>query len=144
MQIQVERTIDAPPERVFSILVDPDRVPEWRPSIERIAERSGPIDRPGTTFVTRYRGRTPDSHGTVLESEPPRLHVLAGHGAVEYNARVALEPEGAGTRLRFDLTVRIPGGPLGRLAERAFLARKVERDSGAEFDRLKELAERPA
>ncbi len=140
MEIVIERTVAAVPERVFDLYTDPDRVPEWRPAIAEIADRTGPMQAVGTTFTTRYRGRTPDSRGTVTASERPVRHVLEGAGAVRYVARLALAPHAEGTLLRFALTVRLPGGPLGRLARRLVVRRKVERDVAQELDRLARLA----
>ena len=140
MHVAQDVTISAAPDRVFDLYTDADRVPEWRPSIAEIADRSGSMQQVGTTFRTRYRGRSPDGHGKVIESVRPHRHVLAGAGAVDYEARLTLEPVAEGTRLHFDLLIRIPGGPLGRVLERVWLRRKVEREVSGEFARLSKLA----
>jgi uncharacterized protein YndB with AHSA1/START domain len=141
VEIHLELPVAASPERVFAIYADPDRVPEWRPSIREVAEVTGPMSEVGTRFTTRYRGRAPDSQGTVVASDPPRLHALAGGGTVSYETRLELAPEGTGSRLRFDLSVRLPGGPVGRLAGELLLRRRIERETTLDLTRLKELAE---
>ncbi len=133
--------VEAAPERIFAIYADPARVPEWRPAIREIAQVTGGMDEPGTRFTTRYRGRMPDGHGTVAASDPPRTHVITGQGAVRYEARLTLTREDSGTRLRFDLSVGLPGGPVGRLAGALLLRRRVELQTTEEFTRLKALAE---
>ena len=133
--------VEATPDRVFAMYTDPARVPEWRPTIREIADVTGPMGEAGTRFTTRYRGRMPDGHGTVVASDPPRAHAIAGQGAVRYEARLTLAPEASGSRLRFDLAVRLPGGPVGRLAGALLLRRRVELATTEEFTRLKALAE---
>ena len=142
LRIALDTIVAAPAERVFDLYVNPDRVPEWRPSVKDISNRSGPMDAPGSTFTTRYRNATPDSHGVVVQSKRPRNHVLAGRGIVRYEARIDLEPVGSGTRLRFHLCVVTPGGHLGCLIERVVLRRKLEEETCREFARFRQLAER--
>ncbi len=144
MRHRVDLTIRAPIERVFSIVADPSLLPRWRPAVAEVAEVSGPMDRVGTTFVTRYRGRLPDSRGTVVACDPPRSQVLEGRGAAAYRAALTLAPHEEGTALTFELDARMPGGLLGRALERAFVGRKVARETDADFQRLKALAETPA
>ncbi len=141
MRTQLTIAMDAPPERVFAIYTNPDLVPRWRPAIAAITDVSGPMERVGTTFVTRYRGRAPKSRGQVVESRPPYRHTIAGRGAVGYRADVRLAGTAEATELTFELEVHAPGGPLGRVAERLFIARKVERETQTEFARLKALVE---
>ncbi len=141
MRTHLTIAMDAPPARVFAAYTNPDLVPRWRPAIAEITDVSGPMERVGTTFVTRYRGRVPASRGRVVESRFPHRHTIAGRGAVSYTADVRLAEAAGATELTFDLEVQAPGGPLGRLAERLFIARKLERETQAEFARLKALVE---
>jgi uncharacterized protein YndB with AHSA1/START domain len=141
MRTQLTIAVDAPPEQVFATYTDPDLVPRWRPAIAGITDVSGPMAQVGTTFVTRYRGRTPKSRGQVVASRSPYRHTIAGRGAVAYKADVRLAEAAGATELTFELEVHAPGGPLGRVAERLFIARKVERETREEFARLKALVE---
>jgi uncharacterized membrane protein len=63
-------------------------------------------------------------------------------GALAYRAEVRLAEDAGATTLTFDLQVRTPGGPLGRLAERLLLAGRIERDTRDELARLKAIVER--
>ena len=46
------RTVDAPPETVFTLITDIDRLPEWNDAIETVVERPTGLDT-GTEWVVK-------------------------------------------------------------------------------------------
>jgi uncharacterized protein YndB with AHSA1/START domain len=114
-----EAFVPAPVERVWELLADASRMPEWEPGIGSV--ESGPSTvRVGDTWVARARTTRPD--GKVLKVKPElvaqRVEVVAleeGHllewcftfpGVALANARrirVELEPAAGGTQLRLAL-----------------------------------------
>jgi uncharacterized protein YndB with AHSA1/START domain len=104
--LNVAVTIEAPPEKVFAVLCDVERWPEWTPtmtSVQRVD--SGPFAigssanvrqprlRPSVWRVTKLE----DKRGFFWTTRSPGLQMTAGH---------MIEPEGAGSRveLTFELT----------------------------------------
>lgn len=47
--------IQAPPDRVHALLVDPDRSPDWMLGLKSVAT-TGPLDRPGSRATLRFGG----------------------------------------------------------------------------------------
>ncbi len=106
-KVTVERTIAAPPERVFAVSSDIPRWAEVVPAIQRIEMLTdGPVG-VGTRFrETRLMfGREETETMEVLEFEAPRRYVLGAesHGS-RYRTEFRFEPAGEGTRLVFDFT----------------------------------------
>ncbi len=65
-------TIGVPVEKVFALLSDPTRIPEWLPGCQALTKREGP---PGKGQRWRLRMKTPrrvaDIHLEVIEYSPP-------------------------------------------------------------------------
>ena len=77
-ELRSEIVIEAPPERVWSILTDFERFPEWNPFIRKI---SGKIEARGRLSVTLHPsgGRTTAFKPTILKAEPNRELQWIGH-----------------------------------------------------------------
>lgn len=105
--VTVERTIAAPPERVFAAATDIHRWAEIVPAIEKVEVLTpGPM-RAGTRFreTRRMLGREATEEMTVTDFDPPRSYTLGAqsHGC-RYRTELRFEPAGAGTRLVFDFS----------------------------------------
>lgn len=94
--------IAAPPERVWSILVDLDRYTAWNPFIR---SASGAVT-VGARLAVRLHppgGRPMTFRPTVTTAEPPRRFEWLGHlvvpGLFDGRHRFDLEPSATGTRL---------------------------------------------
>lgn len=113
MRYEASIVIDAPVERVWEILIDVERWPEWSDSMTRVQRlEEGPL-RPGSTAkvsqprlptaVWRVTDLTPPSSFT-WESKSPGVTTTAGH-------ELTPTPDGRTTlKLTLDQT-----GPLARL-----------------------------
>jgi uncharacterized protein YndB with AHSA1/START domain len=86
-----ERWFEAPWERVWPALTDPDEVAGWLAPAE--------IDmRMGDSVVLRFENG--DERGTIIElREPETLEYTWNEGETDSLVRVELEPDGSGTRL---------------------------------------------
>lgn len=81
----------APPELVFDLWTNLERMAEWVGGVTGVTDVSGPIDRAGTTYVTHFgRMKSPTQ---VLEAERPRRFVtrfgnwlLRGENATDFEA----------------------------------------------------------
>jgi uncharacterized protein YndB with AHSA1/START domain len=145
MAIKVDETveIDAPPERVWELVIDPRRHPEWVPSLR---ESYGLPDRPlepGDTFSQRLClvGQEVRMDWTLLEREDPRSAQwrATGPGSAEAHISFELSAENGGSRFRYVNEFDPPGGFLGRAA--AMPAKRQARKSLAALKRAAEAAE---
>lgn len=101
--IEVDTYVDAPPDRVWDVVVDLTRMGEWS------AENKGGewLDG-GPALGSRFRGVNQredfrwETTSVVTRFEPPRVFEWAVGDPAQAAAtwRYELEPEGAGTRLR--------------------------------------------
>ncbi|HUF83886.1 MAG TPA: SRPBCC family protein [Acidimicrobiia bacterium] len=67
----VTRTVAAPPQSVFALVTDVDRLPEWNAGMTRVVERPDPLT-PGSEWVVELRamGQTWRSRSRVEELDP--------------------------------------------------------------------------
>jgi uncharacterized membrane protein len=138
-------TIACPPERVFAVLSDVDRLPEF--SEMTAAVRNGP-GRPvqvDDSFdqVVRVLGVELETEWHVVELDPPTL--LRFEGTATGGARASLverlSPEGDGTRVELEVDYDLPLGILGKAIDSAYLQGKNEEQAEEILSRLKELCE---
>ncbi len=105
-QAQVSRNvrfIDAAPERVFSVLADPDGYGEWVVGSRDIRDADPDFPAPGTVFHHSV-GIGPlvvHDHTEVLAADPPRMLRLRAHARPLGSAVVTLrlEPRRFGTEV---------------------------------------------
>ncbi len=137
IRIELTLAIERPPEDVFELLSDIERLPEWQSSAIE-AHTEGPLaEGSRVTEKRRLLGREVDSELEVVEP-PKRLTLRSLGGPVNFTVDHELVEEGGGTQLTFVAEAE-PGAFL-RLAERV-LARKAEQEFRKDFERLKELLE---
>ena len=109
--------VAAPPERVWEVLTDVERWPEWTPTVTSVRRLDGGELRPGSRARVS-QPRLPETEYLVTELEPGRSFtwVATGPGVVT-TARHHLEPllEG-GTRVRLSVSqAGWLGSVMGRL-----------------------------
>ena len=139
MRIELTVEISRPPEAVFELLSDIDRLSEWQASAVE-AHTEGPLAE-GSRVREKRRllGREVDTELEVVAYEPPkRLTLRSLGGPVDFRVDHELTERGGGTVLRFVAEAQ-PGGLL-RLTE-PLLARTAKQEFRQDFDRLKELLE---
>ena len=122
MKLEAEVEIDAPPERVFDLLLDPARLDDWVTASHGVADApDGPLE-PGSSFRQHLRvgGARFDVRWKVAELERPTLVVWDGRGprGTDATVRYLLSEDGSGTRFRYCNEYHLPGGPLGSVAGR--------------------------
>jgi uncharacterized protein YndB with AHSA1/START domain len=133
--------IDAAPELVWRVYVDPTRIPEWqtgKPVIEDVHGGPGEL---GSGYVSR-RGRLVARTEVVASDRPRRLVTRTeAYFGLELEVTSRLAEQAAGTDL--ELTVRTRWRSQHRLVqkvvERAILSR---REARKELTNLKTIVER--
>lgn len=142
--------VHAPPDTVWAVGADPDRIPEWNATVVDVKDVTGPLDAPGAkyTTVSKIAGRPLDITWTVDRADRPRHAEASATTPLGGSAHqvVHYEPEGKGTRVSIDVEYEIAPGLLGQVVSKVFAERSVERDikhSGENFKALvEELATR--
>jgi uncharacterized protein YndB with AHSA1/START domain len=145
--MRVERTIDldAPPDEVYEIVMNPDLLDDWVTIHEGLPEAPNGQLKQGSelTQSLRIAGQRFNVHWKVVQADKPNHVVWEGRGPVRSKARVVydFEPEGGGTRFSYANEYHSPGGPLGRIADHA-LAGTSRREADRSLAQLKKLVER--
>lgn len=136
---------DAPPERVFELSIQSERIPEWQTNLVEVKDATGPLDRVGASYVgvMKIGGRRLDGRWEVSRVEKPRYLELRGTAPGGGQATVInrFEPAPGGTDLTFELDYELPGGFVGGLADKLFVERSLERDVRHSGENFKAICE---
>jgi carbon monoxide dehydrogenase subunit G len=147
--VKVERdiTIEAAPEEVWAVLMDPKRLREWVSIHQKLKRAPNGILTEGDqlTQSLRLMHKNFDVKWKVEHADEPHKAVWEGRGPVRSKASVVYElrPGGDGrTRFHYMNEFKAPMGPLGAFfADRAF-QHTSEREADKTLDALKGLLER--
>jgi carbon monoxide dehydrogenase subunit G len=144
--MKVERSVEiaAPADRIYDLVMDPQRLEEWVTIHHHLEDAPDGRLRMGSklTQCLKLAGRKFNVRWEVVENEREQRVVWDGKGPVRSHARVIyeFEPNEEGTRFSYTNEYDLPGGPLGRMAGGA-----VKRVTAKELDktlgRLKKLVE---
>ena len=145
--MRVERTIEieAPPDRVYDLVMDPKRLGEWVTIHAGLKQSPDGDLRKGSELIQSLKlaGRRFDVHWEVVQAEKPKRVVWEGKGPVHSRAKVVydLDADGDGkTCFSYMNEYSMPGGPLGRIAA-GVLRHTAERESERTLEQLKRLVE---
>ena len=135
--------VQAQPEEVWRIYVDPARIPEWQTGSPVIQEIRGAGGEAGSTYVSKRGPGT--ARTTVLEEDRPRRLVTRteAYFGLRFDVVSHLSAKAGGTKLDLQVETHWPPGLrlLGKLVEQAILSR---REGRKELANLKALVEREA
>ena len=133
--------IQAAPEKVWGIYVDPTRVADWQTGKPVVGDLHGAPGEVGSTYVSR-RGRLA-ARTTVLAAEVSRELVTRTDAyfglQVEVTSRLEGRSGGTELQLRAETHWRRRLGPFAKLVELAVLS---PREARRELAQLKALVER--
>ena len=141
--------IAAPVDRVWDLLENVRRLPEYSASTEEVRDAPERLTAVGQEYVQvgRLLGVKLTSRWRVTALEPGRLLSNVGTIApgVTYTLTQRLEPlADGGTRLWIDIDYTVPGGKLGRLAARAGAEQRATREAREVLDGIRATAEAAA
>jgi uncharacterized protein YndB with AHSA1/START domain len=132
--------VAAPPERVFDLWVNLDRIHEWIGGVTGVSDVSGPLDRPGSRYTVHFGPMRSPSE--VLEVDRPR-HIRTRFGSILLRGEneATFEPEGEGTRIR--QTFRTTG-LISAVSARIFASGSYKGSFQGELNEFARIAEREA
>jgi uncharacterized protein YndB with AHSA1/START domain len=144
MQVQMGVDIEAPPEKVWPYLVDPDMAMQWYTSLTKFEYTSeGPG--PDSTFYWEemVRGKMYSNHFRTTEWVENRVfayEMTESNYFKSYTERWELKPTATGCRFSFNDTMVFPYGPFGKIMG-WFGERMAQKSSQEILQNLKRLAE---
>ena len=90
--------VAAPPDQVFALWTNLERMGEWVGGVTGVSDISGPVDRAGTTYVVHFGPLK--SPTEILEVERPALFATRfGNVILRGRSSATFEPEADGTRI---------------------------------------------
>ena len=138
--------IDAPPERVYDAMLDPERLKDWVTIHRRLNKADGGEPHEGYEMVQTLslRGANFKVRWTLTEAHRPGAATWEGRGPAHSYARTSyhLRPrDGGGTHFDYENEFKPPGGILGQAASRALMGGMPEREAHRSLERLKAMLE---
>jgi carbon monoxide dehydrogenase subunit G len=146
MKVARDIRIDAPPQRVYDVVMDPHRLGDWVTIHHHLEDAPNGQLRKGSklTQCLKLAGRRFRVRWTVVENEPCERVVWEGKGPVGSRAKVVYEfddsSNGNGTDFHYRNEYDLPGGPLGRIFGRG-VARVTQKELDATLQKLKAITE---
>lgn len=143
-RIAADVDIEAPVERVFSVVCDADRLGDWIELHDGVDEAPRLPLRPGAEFeqqLTVKGARVAIVWRATAVHAPSHVEwVGEAPGGATAKATVRLEPAGDGrTRLQYVCDYDPPGGIVGAVADRVAGRQAATEEAEASFDRLRRL-----
>jgi carbon monoxide dehydrogenase subunit G len=144
--VKVQRTthIVAPPQAVYDVVMDPNRLEDWV-TVHHHLEGSprSPLQKGSQlTQCLKLAGKKFKVHWRVVRNDPCEHVIWEGRGPVASRARVEyrFNSNDGGTEFSYVNEYDVPGGPLGRVAGRA-VSRVTQKELDRSLQRLKRLVE---
>jgi uncharacterized protein YndB with AHSA1/START domain len=132
--------VAAPPEEVFALWTNLDRMGEWVGGVTSVTHRSGPVDRVGTTYVVNFG--PVKSPTEVLDVDPPRRFATRfGSWVLRGRSSATFEPDGEGTRLTQEFETV---GRISAISSWVFSRGSYEGSFRGELQKFARIAEREA
>ena len=132
--------VAAPPEPVFALWTNLQRMGEWVGGVTGVSDISGPIDRVGTTYVVHFGPMK--SPTEILEVDPPRrFSTKFGNFILRGRSSATFEPDGDGTRITQDFETV---GWFSAITSWVFSRGSYEGSFKGELEKFARLAEREA
>jgi uncharacterized protein YndB with AHSA1/START domain len=146
-EVRAKIEIDAPPETVYDLMLDPDRLHEWVTIHRKVNRVDAGEPRKGyemdQTLCLRHANFK--VHWTLTEADRPNAATWEGRGPAGSYARTSyrLKPvDGGRTRFEYENEFKAPGGFLGAAASRVIVGGVPEREANRSLEKLKALVER--
>ncbi len=137
--------VNAPVDRVWAVVTDTDRIPEWQTTAVEVRDVTGRLDHVGAryTAVSKLAGRPIQGQWEVIQAEPHHLLELRGTapGGGRAVARTTFAATDGATDVSVEFDYELPGGFLGQFANRLFVERALEREIRHSNENFKALCE---
>ncbi len=135
--------IDAPVEKVFELLNDPKRVPEYAPGVTSVEDVRQSEQHIGDSFRATYAvlGLHFPMTFTVTEYEQPTKLSTRFEGGMKGTWIWLLEPRGTSTHLTTQMEYEMAGGIFGKAMNAMLVERMNEKNAEQLLENLKLVSE---
>ncbi len=145
MHVRRSVEIAAPPERVWPLMVEPDSIRQWYPTLRTYEYEDAGRRGIGAHVYAEEKasGVLMKLHFEIVDWIVERaisLHMVTGTGVNGYDQRWTVEPIATGSRFTFDESVELPYGIVGWMIGTVG-RRSSEAHVKAMLAELKDLAE---
>ena len=133
-------SINAPVDKVYGLLIDSERLPEWMPLLIDVSDIQG--EGVGRTFKWTYKfiGIKFKGKSTVVEEVTNQKSVVKSTAGIEAVWTYNLGQDGNGTKVDLVVEYTIPVPVLGKFAEN-FVVKQGMKDLKHTLDTFKHLLE---
>ena len=145
-EVHASIDIDAPPDRVYDLMLDADRLHEWVTIHRKVNRVDDGEPREGfemdQTLCLRHANFK--VHWTLTEADRPYAATWEGRGPAHSYARTSYrlkDLDGGRTRFEYENEFKAPGGFLGAAASRVIVGGVPEREANRSLQNLKALLE---
>ena len=145
--VHVTISIDAPVERVWETVMNPNRLGDWVTIHRDVRDFSPDPTTKGATMdqVLHMRGVSFRVHWMLVDVDAPNFAKWDGRGPAHSRAQITYalsgDPDGP-TQFEYTNEFTPPGGRLGIVASRVIMGAASEREARNSLSQLKELLER--
>lgn len=140
-EIHKTATIDAPVEKVFALVDNPENIPKYVPNVERVVDVKRTDRRIGDTFRVIYKvlGMTFDEKFTVTAYEPNHKTVSHFDGGMKGTFSWTFEPQAPQTEVSIDIEYEVGGGILGKAADALVLERTNDKNMDEAIENMRRV-----
>jgi uncharacterized protein YndB with AHSA1/START domain len=136
----VSTQVAAPPDDVFALWTNLERMGEWVGGVTGVSDLSGPVDQAGTTYVVHFGPMK--SPTEILEVERPRRFATRfGNWLLRGRSSATFEPDGDGTRVIQEFETV---GWISAISSWVFSRGSYEGSFRGELEKFARIAEREA
>ena len=144
-EIRDEFRIEVPADRVWSVAIEANRIPEWQTNVVVVKNVTGRLDEVGSRYssVNRVAGRTIEGVWEVTKAEPNRLLEVSGTapGGGRVVSSIKLTADAGATDVSVQFEYELPASFLGHFANRLFVERALWRGIRHSSENFKALCE---
>jgi carbon monoxide dehydrogenase subunit G len=147
-EVRAKIDIDAPPEEVYDVMLDPQRLHEWVTIHRKVNRVDSGEPREGFRMdqTLSLRHANFKVRWTLTEAERPHRATWEGKGPggsyARTSYRLQTRANGDGTEFEYENEFKAPGGVLGAAASRVVMGGVPEREAARSLSQLKALLER--
>ncbi|HSG16627.1 MAG TPA: SRPBCC family protein [Anaerolineae bacterium] len=135
--------IKGDPMEIDALTSDTGRLPEWYAGVVEAEAESGYPERIGSQAKLSYKaaGVTFETTLTTVEFEAGKQSLFQMDGMITGTNRWTYATEEEGTRITLEFDYEMPGGGLGKIADRLLVERMNDKNAQTSLKNLKALFE---
>ena len=145
-EVSTKILIDAPPEAVWALVMDPNRLQDWVTIHRKLRSADSGPPHAGTRMsqTLHLRGANFKVDWELATCDAGRRAVWEGKGPARSRARTEyrLSEQDGQTCFEYRNEFKAPLGPLGAVASRALVGGMPQREADKSLQRLKSLLEK--